>query len=133
MSDVDVTYNMYVYGIRTYVYCIRILQWYTRTPALITVLIMTTAYSEDIYGDCKTVITTEVENGIEVSRKETRVCDETKKIGEKGKSINTSKKNESLLKNNISKDSINSNVKKNENYQIKVKNKSGWYFGAESN
>ena len=33
------------------------------TLILITVLIMTTAYSEDIYGDCKTVITTEVEGG----------------------------------------------------------------------
>jgi len=51
------------------------------TLILITVLIMTTAYSEDIYGDCKTVITTEVENGIEVSRKETRVCNETELIG----------------------------------------------------
>ena len=52
------------------------------TLILITVLIMTTAYSEDIYGDCKTVITTEVENGIEVSRNETRVCNETELIGD---------------------------------------------------
>ena len=52
------------------------------TLILITVLIMTTAYSDDIYGDCKTVITTEVENGIEVSRKETRVCNETEVIGD---------------------------------------------------
>jgi hypothetical protein len=49
---------------------------------LITVLIMTTAYSEEIYGDCKTIITTEVENGIEVSRNETRVCNETELLGE---------------------------------------------------
>ena len=46
----------------------------------------------------------------------------TKKIGEKGDSINASKKNESLLKNNISKELTNSNVKKNENYKLKVKN-----------
>jgi len=49
---------------------------------LITVLIMTTAYSEEIYGDCKTIITTEVKDGIEVSRNETRICNETEIIGE---------------------------------------------------
>tara|TARA_B100001996_G_C18631275_1_gene581861 strand:- start:111 stop:404 length:294 start_codon:yes stop_codon:yes gene_type:complete len=52
------------------------------TVILITVLIMTTAYSKDIYGDCKTIITTEVKDGIEVSRNETRVCNETELIGD---------------------------------------------------
>lgn len=52
------------------------------TLILITVLIMTTAYAEEIYGDCKTIITTEVKDGIEVSRNETRVCNETELLGE---------------------------------------------------
>jgi hypothetical protein len=50
---------------------------------LITVLIMTTAYSEEIYGDCKTIITTEVKDGVEVSRNETRVCNETEILGDR--------------------------------------------------
>ena len=48
---------------------------------LITVLIMTTAYSDEVYGDCKTIITSEVENGKEISRKETKICNETELLG----------------------------------------------------
>jgi hypothetical protein len=35
-----------------------------------------------IYGECKYVTETVIENGVEVSRKETRLCDETREIGE---------------------------------------------------
>ena len=48
---------------------------------LITVLIMTTAYSDEVYGDCKTIITSEVEYGKEISRKETKICNETELLG----------------------------------------------------
>ena len=51
------------------------------TLILITVLIMTTAYSNEMYGDCKTIITSEVENGKEISRKETKICNETELLG----------------------------------------------------
>ena len=35
-----------------------------------------------IYGECKYYTETVIENGLEVSKKETRVCDETREIGE---------------------------------------------------
>tara|TARA_B100001564_G_C20240072_1_gene490099 strand:- start:226 stop:549 length:324 start_codon:yes stop_codon:yes gene_type:complete len=34
-----------------------------------------------IYGECKYLTETVIENGVEISRKETRVCDETREIG----------------------------------------------------
>ena len=56
--------------------------YFAMTLILVTVLLTNYVSAEDIYGDCKTVITTEVENGIEVSRSETRVCNETELIGD---------------------------------------------------
>ena len=35
-----------------------------------------------IYGECKYYTETVIENGVEVSKTETRVCDETREIGE---------------------------------------------------
>jgi len=52
------------------------------TLILVTVLLINYVSAEEVYGDCKTIITTEVENGIEVSRNETRVCNETELLGE---------------------------------------------------
>lgn len=52
------------------------------TLILVTVLLTNYVSAEEVYGDCKTIITTEVENGIEVSRNETRVCNETELLGE---------------------------------------------------
>ena len=42
-----------------------------------------------IYGECKYYTETVIENGVEVSKKETRVCDETKKIGENPDDVET--------------------------------------------
>ena len=47
--------------------------YFTMTLILVTVLLTNYVSAEEVYGDCKTIITTEVENGIEVSRNETRV------------------------------------------------------------
>ena len=35
-----------------------------------------------IYGECKYITETVIEDGVEISRKETRLCDETREIGE---------------------------------------------------
>ena len=56
--------------------------YFTMTLILVTVLLTNYVSAEEVYGDCKTIITTEVENGIEVSRNETRVCNETELLGE---------------------------------------------------
>jgi|TARA_B100001094_G_C18158689_1_gene788031 hypothetical protein len=56
--------------------------YFTMTLILVTVLLINYVSAEEVYGDCKTIITTEVENGIEVSRNETRVCNETELLGE---------------------------------------------------
>tara|TARA_B100001057_G_scaffold41809_2_gene37451 strand:+ start:815 stop:1102 length:288 start_codon:yes stop_codon:yes gene_type:complete len=56
--------------------------YFTMTLILVTVLLTNYISAEEVYGDCKTIITTEVENGIEVSRNETRVCNETELLGE---------------------------------------------------
>ena len=62
--------------------------YFTMTLILVTVLLTNYVSALEqldnegpIYGDCKTVITTEIEHGMEVSRKETRVCNETEIIG----------------------------------------------------
>ncbi len=56
--------------------------YFTMTLILVTVLLTNYVSAEEVYGDCKTIITTEVENGIEVSRNETRVCNETEILGD---------------------------------------------------
>ena len=56
--------------------------YFTMTLILVTVLLTNYVSAEEVYGDCKTIITTEVENGIKVSRNETRVCNETELLGE---------------------------------------------------
>ena len=56
--------------------------YFTMTLIVVTVLLTNYVSAEEVYGDCKTIITTEVENGIEVSRNETRVCNETELLGE---------------------------------------------------
>ena len=56
--------------------------YFTMTLILVTVLLTNYVSAEEVYGDCKTIITTEVENGIEVSRNETRVCNETELLGD---------------------------------------------------
>ena len=42
-----------------------------------------------IYGECKYYTETVIENGVEVSKKETRVCDETREIGENPDDVET--------------------------------------------
>ena len=63
--------------------------YFTMTLILVTVLL--TSYASaiqqldnegPIYGECKYYTETVLENGVEVSKKETRVCDETREIGE---------------------------------------------------
>jgi len=42
-----------------------------------------------IYGECKYYTETVIENGVEISKKETRVCDETREIGENPDDVET--------------------------------------------
>ena len=63
--------------------------YFTMTLILVTILLVVPASAIQqldnegpIYGECKYYTETVIEDGVEVSKKETRVCDETKKIGE---------------------------------------------------
>lgn len=57
--------------------------YFTMTLILVTVLLINYVSAEEVYGDCKTIITTEVKDGVEVSRNETRVCNETEILGDR--------------------------------------------------
>jgi len=65
----------------------------TMTLILVTVLLLTVSSNAleqldnegPIYGECKYYTETVIEDGVEVSKIERRVCDETKKIGEEPK------------------------------------------------
>ena len=60
------------------------------TLILVTVLLLSVSSNAleqldnegPIYGECKYITETVIEDGVEVSRKETRLCDETREIGE---------------------------------------------------
>lgn len=70
--------------------------YFAMTLILVTVLLTNYASAVQqldnegpIYGECKYYTETVIENGVEVSKKETRVCDETKKIGENPDDVET--------------------------------------------
>ncbi len=64
--------------------------YFTMTLILVTVLLLSVSSNAleqldnegPIYGECKYITETVIEDGVEVSRKETRLCDETREIGE---------------------------------------------------
>ena len=70
--------------------------YFTMTLILVTVLLTNYASAIQqldnegpIYGECKYYTETVLENGVEVSIKETRVCDETREIGENPDDVET--------------------------------------------
>jgi len=63
--------------------------YFTMTLILVTVLLTNYVSALEqidnegpIYGECKYITETVIEDGVEISRKETRLCDETREIGE---------------------------------------------------
>ena len=70
--------------------------YFTMTLILVTILLVVPASAIQqldnegpIYGECKYYTETILENGVEVSKKETRVCDETREIGENPNDVET--------------------------------------------
>ena len=70
--------------------------YFTMTLILVTVLLTNYVSALEqldnegpIYGECKYYTETVIENGIEISKKETRVCDETREIGENPDDVET--------------------------------------------
>ena len=70
--------------------------YFTMTLILVTVLLTNYVSALEqldnegpIYGECKYYTETVLENGVEVSKKETRVCDETREIGENPDDVET--------------------------------------------
>ena len=70
--------------------------YFTMTLILVTVLLTNYVSALEqldnegpIYGECKYYTETVLENGVEVSKKETRVCDETREIVENPDDVET--------------------------------------------
>ena len=70
--------------------------YFTMTLILVTVLLTNYVSALEqldnegpIYGECKYYTETVIENGVEISKKETRVCDETREIGETPDDVET--------------------------------------------
>ena len=70
--------------------------YFTMTLILVTVLLTNYVSALEqldnegpIYGECKYYTETVIENGVEISKKETRVCDETREIGENPDDVET--------------------------------------------
>ena len=70
--------------------------YFTMTLILVTVLLTNYVSALEqldnegpIYGECKYYTETVTENGVEISKKETRVCDETREIGENPDDVET--------------------------------------------
>ena len=70
--------------------------YFTMTLILVTILLTNYVSALEqldnegpIYGECKYYTETVIENGVEISEKETRVCDETREIGENPDDVET--------------------------------------------
>jgi hypothetical protein len=70
--------------------------YFTMTLILVTILLTNYVSALEqldnegpIYGECKYYTETVIENGVEISKKETRVCDETREIGENPDDVET--------------------------------------------